>query len=125
MPKPGKLANLIKKPGPRRWLALAAIVLVGLAFFLHRPGHANGDGATFAARRGPLDINVLEGGSVQALDSQELKCEVKVGFQGLKILKIVEEGYAVTEDDVRTNKVLVELDSSDLQKQIVQQDIQF
>src|SRR5207247_4721810 len=30
-----------------------------------------------------------------------------------------------TEDDVKTNKVLVELDSSDLQKQIVQQEIQY
>ena len=45
--------------------------------------------------------------------------------RGIKILKIVEEGYEVTPEDIRTNKVLVELDSSDLQKQIVQQDIQF
>jgi multidrug resistance efflux pump len=79
----------------------------------------------FTARRGPLEINVLEGGSLQALESQEAKCEVRVGYQGTKILKIVEEGYQVTEDDLRTNKVLVELDSSDLQKQIVQQEIQY
>ena len=67
----------------------------------------------------------MEGGSLQALESQEAKCEVRVGYQGTKILKIVEEGYLVTEDDVKAGKVLVELDSSDLQKQIVQQDIQF
>ena len=79
----------------------------------------------FAARRGPLEITVLEGGSLQALESQEIKCEVRVGYQGTKILKIVEEGYFVTEDDVRTNKVLVELDSSDLEKQIVQQEISY
>jgi multidrug resistance efflux pump len=72
-----------------------------------------------------LEINVLEGGSLQALESQEAKCEVRVGYQGTKILKIVEEGYQVTDDDVKTNKVLVELDSSDLQKQIVQQEIQY
>src|SRR6185369_16359237 len=35
------------------------------------------------------------------------------------------EGYFVTEEDVKTNKVLVELDGSDLQKQIVQQEIQY
>ena len=46
-------------------------------------------------------------------------------LSGHKILRIVEEGYVVTEDDIRTNKVLVELDSSDLQKQIVQQEIQY
>src|SRR6185295_19737845 len=61
----------------------------------------------------------------QALESQEIKCEVRVGYQGTKILRIVEEGYLVTDDDVKTNKVLVELDSSELQKQIVQQEIQY
>ncbi|MEK7707023.1 MAG: efflux RND transporter periplasmic adaptor subunit [Verrucomicrobiota bacterium] len=77
------------------------------------------------SRRGPLEITVLEGGSLQALESQESKCEVRVGYQGTKILKIVEEGYLVTEEDVKTNKVLVELDSSELEKQIVQQEIQY
>src|SRR5260221_706909 len=72
-----------------------------------------------------LDITVLEGGSMQALESQEIKCEVRVGYQGTKILKIVDEGYLVSEDDVKTNKVLCELDSSDLQKQIVQQEISY
>ncbi len=80
---------------------------------------------TFAARRGPLEINVLEGGSLQALESQEVKCEVRVGYQGTKILQIVDEGYLVTEDDVKNGKVLVKLDSSDLEKQIAQQEIQY
>ena len=122
---PNDFVKWIGKPGRWRWLALAAVVVVALGFFLRNTGKTNGDGATFTARRGPLDITVLEGGSVQALESQEIKCEVRVGFQGQKILKIVEEGYQVTDDDVRTNKVLVELDSSEIQKQIVQQDIQF
>ena len=55
---------------------------------------------------------MLEGGSIEALESQDVKCEVR-GYR-VKILKIVEEGYQVTEEDVRTNKVLVELDSSEL-----------
>jgi multidrug resistance efflux pump len=97
-----------------------------LLWYWHRSAsHSEAESATFAARRGPLNITVLEGGSVKAVESQEIKCEVRVGYQGLKILKIVEEGYEVTAEDIRTNKVLVELDSSDLQKQIVQQDIQF
>jgi hypothetical protein len=113
---------------PRKRLALAVIgvVLVAAALLLvYRRSHqASTEGATFTARRGPLDITVLQGGSSQALESQEVKCEVRAG-QGVKILKIVEEGYQVTEDDIRTNKVLVELDSAELQKQIVQQDIQY
>jgi multidrug resistance efflux pump len=111
----------------RRWrlVALAVLVtLVGLWWWNHGAKTA-GKAATFAARRGPLEINVLEGGSLQALEFQEIKCEVRVGYQGTKILRIVEEGYFVTDEDVKTNKVLVELDSSDIQKQIIQQEIQY
>ena len=107
------------------WVVILAAAGALLWFWFRSGGHSEAESATFAARRGPLNITVLEGGSVKAVESQEIKCEVRVGYQGLKILKIVEEGYEVTADDIRTNKVLVELDSSDLQKQIVQQDIQF
>src|SRR5256885_7846923 len=109
-----------------RWRLVAVLAAVVLGFFFLRSGGKSaGNDAVFTARRGPLDITVLEGGSLQALESQEIKCEVRVGYQGTKILKIVEEGYQVTEEDVKTHKGLVELDSSDLQKQIVQQEIQY
>jgi len=111
---------------PRWRLITALILLTAAGWFVFRSDRGTGSRVpTFAARRGPLEINILEGGSLQALESQEIKCEVRVGYQGTKILRIVEEGYQVTEQDVRTNKVLVELDSSDLEKQIVQQEIQF
>lgn len=107
------------------WLRGALVVgVVGAIWLFTRAGKTPDIGATFVARRGPLEITVLEGGSVEALESQDVKCEVR-GYQGVKILKIVEEGYQVTEDDVRTNKVLVELDSSELKKQITQHDITF
>src|SRR6267154_5904575 len=123
-----KLSNAAKfirrQPRWRLMAGLALVVVAGLLWW--RSGAKTGTkGALFAARRGPLEITVLEGGSLQALESQEAKCEVRVGYQGTKILKIVEEGYFVTEEDVKTNKVLVELDSSDFQKQIVQQEIQY
>src|SRR5947208_6178764 len=100
-----------------RWRIIVAVLAVGIAvlLFTRRTGGTS-EAATFTARRGPLQITVLEGGSMQAVESQEIKCEVRVGYQGTKILKIVEEGYLVTDDDVRTNKSLVELDSSELQK---------
>jgi hypothetical protein len=118
------LGRLRKWP---RWLWAVVVVLVAalLVFWFRSGRHSEADSATFAARRGPLNITVLEGGSIRAVESQEIKCEVRVGYQGIKILKIVEEGYEVTPEDIRTNKVLVELDSSELQKQIVQQDIQY
>jgi HlyD family secretion protein len=124
MPAPNSILLFLKRQP--RWRIVVALLGVALAAFLLRGGGKSArTGATFAARRGPLDITVVEGGSVQALEYQEIKCEVRVGYQGLKILKIVEEGYQVTEDDIRTNKVLVELDSSELEKQIVQQEIQY
>ena len=123
MPGPNKILTFIKKQP--RWRVAGVILVLALTFYLLKSrGGSAGNSASFTVRRGPLDITVLEGGSIQALESQEIKCEVRVGYQGTKILKIVEEGYLVSEDDVRTNKVLVELDSSELQKQITQQEIQ-
>lgn len=125
MPKLNDLMNFIRRQ-PRWRLGTGILLLALLGWWaLGRSGKSANKIPTFAARRGPLEITVLEGGSLQALESQEIKCEVRVGYQGTKILRIVEEGYFVTEDDVKTNKVLCELDSSELQKQIVQQEIQY
>ncbi len=126
MPKPNRILIFMQRQPRRRKMAATLAVLV-VAGWWGWPRH---DGAalkelTFAARRGTLEINVLEGGSLKAIESQEIKCEVRVGHQGTKILKIVEEGYLVTEEDVKKGKVLVELDSSELQKQIAQQEIQY
>src|SRR5512138_1707463 len=125
MQKLNKLLVYLLRMPRWRWLA-AALVLAAAGFLLFgaRP-KSDAKVPVFAARRGPLEITVLEGGSLQALESQEIKCEVRVGYQGTKILRIVEEGYLVSEDDVKTNKVLVELDSSELDKQIAQQEIQY
>ncbi len=122
----GKVTHMIKlilkQP---RWLKGVGILAVAaIVWWVFGGGTTASNGTTFAARRGDLVISVLEGGSVEALESQDIKCEVR-GYQGVKILKIVEEGYQVTDDDVRTNKVLVELDSSELKKMLTTEDIQF
>lgn len=109
-----------------RWLKLAlGMVLALAAYSWFGKSKTTSQGSTFTARRGPLEINVLQGGLTEALESQSIKCEVRNQGQGTKILKIVEEGYLVTEEDIRTNKVLVEFDSSEIKKLITQQDIQF
>lgn len=120
-----KWIGLLGRQPKWRLVLVGAVLLAGGFFLFGGRGKSSTRAPLFAARRGPLEITVLEGGSLQALESQEIKCEVRVGYQGTKILKIVEEGYQVTDDDVKTNKVLVELDSSDLQKQLVQQEIQY
>lgn len=113
---------ILKQPLWAKAAVVAAVLVV--AWVMFGRGKVGGSGTTFTSRRGDLVISVLEGGSIEALESQDIKCEVR-GYQGVKILKIVEEGYQVTDDDVRTNKVLVELDSSELNKMLVQQQIQF
>lgn len=125
MPKLNNTINFVRRQPRWRWV-VAVLVVAGFGGWWWKSGGKSATTTlTFAARRGPLEITVLEGGSLQALESQEIKCEVRVGYQGTKILRIVEEGYLVTEEDVRTNKVLCELDSSELQKQIVQEEIQY
>jgi RND family efflux transporter MFP subunit len=115
--------NVLLKSTWFRIAAFAGVVLAGV--YLFKPGAKGLDtGLTFTARRGPLDITVLQGGSIESEENGEIKCEVK-GGQGVKILKIVEEGYQVSEEDVKTNKVLVELDSADLGNKITQQEITF
>jgi HlyD family secretion protein len=116
------LSLVLKKPW--WWLvAVIGVILLGV-YFLKAGAKPRDVGTTFVARRGPLDITVLQGGSLESEEKGEIKCEIK-GGQGVKILKIVEEGYQISEDDVKTNKVLVELDSSDLRNKIIQQDITF
>jgi RND family efflux transporter MFP subunit len=120
-----ELVKFVRRQPRWRLIVAGVILLLALGWWWRGHGGSGASVPTFAARRGPLEINVLEGGSLQALESQEVKCEVRVGYQGTKILRIVDEGYLVTEDDVKNGKLLVELDSSDLEKQIAQQEIQY
>lgn len=90
-----------------------ALVFVLLLSLGGNSGPVVSGSITFEARRGNLDITVLEGGSLEALQSQEIRSRVK-GREGVKILSIVEEGYRVTPEDVAAGKILVELDQSQL-----------
>ena len=96
-----------------------------LILLLSLGGGSGSDGVgsiTFEARRGDLDITVLEGGALEALVSTEIRSQVK-GREGVKILSIVEEGYRITEDDVSVGKILVELDTAQLIDQQLNQEI--
>lgn len=125
MQKPGRILTFIRNQPRWRKLAVAAIVVAACWWVWPWGGRTAAKELTFVARRGPLDINVLEGGSLQAQESQQVKCEVRVGYQGTKILRMVEEGYLVNGEDVKNGKVLVELDSSELEKQTAQQDVEY
>ena len=104
---------------PTFWL-LASPLLVGLLYaFL--PGNDSVHLATFQAIKGSMSIDVVEGGAIEATQAQVIKSRVE-GREGTTILKIIDEGYQVTEKDVAEGLVLVELDSSAIVERIKAQE---
>ena len=105
------------------------IVVVGIAVYLSLRGGESG-GANVnqlpvaEVQSGDLVIDVLEGGNIQALNYLEIRNEVRENA-GVKILEIIDEGYMVTEKDVENGKILVRLDTSGLEEEIVDHDVQF
>ncbi len=113
-----------KKSKRGRYLIVVAVLVVLVGYFVFGTDDSEqvSRGTTVQATRGTLEITVVEGGSVEAKESQELKSEV----QGqTKILSIVEEGYTVTAQDVAEGKLLVELDSKELIDRLTEQELQY
>ncbi len=112
----------------KKWLVFILVAAVGLGvFFSFRDSGEVGDSTdvpVYESQRGDLVIDVLEGGNIQALNYLEFRNEVK-SSAGVKILEIIEEGYMVTEEDVENEKVIVRLDQSGLEEQIVDHDVDF
>lgn len=118
-----KARFLAAKKSTQYALTGSTVILIALLFSLGGNSSDTATGSiTFTARRGDLDITVLEGGSLEALQSQEIRSRVK-GREGVKILSIVEEGYRVTPEDVAAGKILVELDTSQLIDEQLNQEI--
>jgi len=113
----------------KKWLVLAGVTGVGVAAFVFLAPNSGGgqvDQSTpiFVAKKGDLVIDVLEGGNIQALEYLEYRNEVKLR-DGVKILEIIDEGYLVTGEDVENGKVLVRLDTSALEEEIVDEEVEF
>lgn len=100
----------------------SAMLLLAVVMYFGSGVDGMSGGVTFEVRRGPLDITVLEGGALEALQSQEIRSEVK-GRDGVKILRIVEEGYRISQEDVDSGLVLVELDTAQLIDEQLNQEI--
>ncbi len=105
-------------------LVLAAIGMFAvIGWSIATGGKAEGEHVpTFVVQRGPLEINVLQGGEIRALHNIEVKSEIEVPT---KILNIIPEGYLISDDDVKEGKVLIELDSTDLKTRIQTHEIEF
>jgi multidrug resistance efflux pump len=109
----------------RRRIIVAIVILAVAGGLYARFGKTTSGpsiATTFEARRGPLDITVVEGGGVEAIESQTIKSEIK---GQTKILTIVDEGYLVTEEDIKNKKVLVTLDDSELLERMTQEEFEY
>jgi len=102
------------------WVALIlSYIFFKNVIFVNNQTNAN---VVFPVKRGNFEVTILEGGSIEAKESLQIKSEV----QGeTKILSIVEEGYYVTPEDVQKGKILVELDAKKLLDQQIEQELSF
>lgn len=109
---------------PKTWIVTgAAVAAVAVtAYWFSGSSAQTEEVPTFTVQKGPLQINVLQGGEIRALRNFELKSEIETPT---KILSLIPEGYLVSEEDVKDGKVLVELDNSDLKTRIQDHEIQF
>lgn len=73
-------------------------------------------------QRGPLEITVLQGGEIRALQNNAVKSEIEIPT---KILNLIPEGYLITEEDVKDGKVLIRLRQHRPQNQDEEQQIDF
>ncbi len=111
----------------RRWVVALVLVLIvaGVSVLVASikgdAGAGSTSGGTFTARRDNLMITVSEGGSIRAHKSIEYRCEVESRGAQITILDIVPPGTYVSQKDVDEGMVLVKLDSSSLDEQLIRE----
>jgi HlyD family secretion protein len=107
-------------------ISVAVVIAIGVfGFIRHKKsssGSSNTETGLFTVERGDLTISVVENGDIKAVDSVDIKSKVE-GMSA--IVNIVTEGTVITPQDVNDGKVLVELDSSKLEEQLSQKNIDF
>jgi len=108
----------------KRAIALAILVFVFAGYYLNRrPAVVTvKTGTTATVKRGPLAITVNEGGSIEALKSQEVKSEV---HGETKIIKIVDEGHVITQEEIDNGFVLVELDAQKFKDDLIERKLAY
>lgn len=92
------------------------ILIIWIFSMLFGGGEVTDNMPTFKAKKGPLRISVTESGTIQPKEKLIVKNEVE---GNTSIIYIVDEGTKVKKGDL-----LVELDSSNLQDQKINQEIQ-
>ncbi len=100
-----------------RWFLGGAVILVLLLWLVWPNSLSNSAAVFFEAKRGDFLISVVEGGTLEAVNEVIVRSEVE---GTARIIHIVPEGSYVKKGDL-----LVELDSSQAQDQVNQQNIAY
>ncbi|MGC9053793.1 MAG: hypothetical protein ACP5KS_07905, partial [Candidatus Hydrogenedens sp.] len=119
------LSNVKNKRKKYWWFTVLLVIIIVIFYpFLKRISNKPqmDVNVVFPVTKGNFEVTILEGGSIEAKESLQIKSEV----QGeTKILSIVEEGYYITPEDVQAGKVLVELDAKKLLDQQTEEELRF
>lgn len=106
-------------------LILLVVAAAGVALALRLQAGDEGDASRWSLtpplEPGLLRLALVEKGSLEAVDPVLITNQVEGRST---ILKIVDEGSVVTEEDVAAGLVLVQLDTSELEEQVRRQDIE-
>lgn len=100
--------------GKNKFLLIGGIILICLILLLNGfiQGKKRVSGLiSYQVKKQDLVISVIEGGNLKALRSQKIINEVP-GQRN--ILEVIDEGILITEKDVADSKILMKLDSKDL-----------
>ncbi|MHC4537186.1 MAG: HlyD family secretion protein, partial [Planctomycetota bacterium] len=107
-------------------ISATVVIAVGVFGFVRQKAGGSDSSKTgtglFTVERGDLTISVTESGDIKAVNSVDIKSKVE-GRNA--IVNIVPEGTMITVEDVNDGKVLVELESSKLEEQLSQKEIEF
>lgn len=99
------------------YLALLLIAGVFLLSSIQSQKKKNSELVLYTVQRQDMVISVTEGGNLVALESQKIVNEVP---GSRNILEVVDEGIEITEQDIKNGKILVKLDSKDLEDRLEQ-----
>ena len=118
--KPLFWAKIPSKKRKRLFFWLLPAVFIFLLILMLGGRKEKITGLTWQVKSGDFKVTVLAGGTLKAVQSQDIISEVEGQNT---ILDIVPEGTVVTEENVKDGKVLVRLDSSRVGEQLAQEEI--
>lgn len=129
-PNESAQAKTARRKRKGRWIIPLLVVIAATAALVlaaTRSGASTEGGEqTVTVGRSDLIVTVTESGSIRAKNSIQYKCRVerRRGGTDLTILSIVPPGTYVTQEDVNKGMVLVELDSSALEDQLQEDEME-